>query len=153
MKKITPFLWFDKNLKEITDFYLSVFPGAKLTSKGSLSDTPSGTVEMASLTLLGQEFQLMTAGPLFKFTEAISFVVSCDTQEEIDYYWGKLSAVPESEQCGWLKDKYGLSWQIVPSALETFLSSGDAAKTARVTQAFMQMKKFDIKKLEEAFNG
>jgi predicted 3-demethylubiquinone-9 3-methyltransferase (glyoxalase superfamily) len=153
MKKITPFLWFDKNLKEITDFYMSVFPDAKLRSNGSLSDTPSGNVEMATLEIFGQELSLMTAGPLFKFTEAISFVVRCENQDEIDYYWSKLSAVPQAEQCGWLKDKYGLSWQIVPTVMDKMMSSGDKEKIGRVTQAFLKMKKFDIKTLEEAFNN
>jgi predicted 3-demethylubiquinone-9 3-methyltransferase (glyoxalase superfamily) len=153
MKKITPFLWFDKNLKEITDFYVSVFPEAKVRSNGALSDTPSGEVEMATLEIFGQELSLMTAGPMFKFNEAISFVVRCEDQAEIDYYWNKLSAVPEAEQCGWLKDKYGLSWQIVPAAMDKMMSSGDKDKIGRVTQAFLKMKKFDIETLEEAFNS
>ncbi len=153
MKKITPFLWFDKNLKEITDFYLSVFPDAKLTSNGTLSDTPSGEVEMATLEIFGQELSLMTAGPMFKFTEAISFVIRCEDQKEIDFYWDKLSAVPEAEQCGWLKDKYGLSWQVVPTAMDKMMSSGDKEKINRVTQAFLKMKKFDIQTLEAVFKG
>lgn len=153
MKKITPFLWFDKNLKEITDFYLSVFPDAKLRGDGSLSDTPSGNVEMATLEIFGQELSLMTAGPAFKFNEAISFVIRCDTEEELDYYWNKLSAVPEAEQCGWLKDKYGLSWQIVPTAMDKMMSSGDKEKIGRVTQALLKMKKIDSKALEEIFNN
>lgn len=153
MKKLTPFLWFDKNLKEITDFYVSVFPDAKVRSNGALSDTPSGQVEMATLEIFGQELSLMTAGPMFKFNEAISFVVRCEDQAEIDYYWSKLSAVPAAEQCGWLKDKYGLSWQIVPTAMDAMMSSGDKEKIGRVTQAFLKMKKFDIKTLEEAFKG
>jgi len=151
MQKITPFLWFDKNLKEITDFYVSVFPDAKVRSNGNLSDTPSGEVEMATLEIFGQEFGLMTAGPMFKFNEAISFVINCDTQEEIDYYWGKLSAVPAAEQCGWLKDKYGLSWQVIPTIMNKMLASGDKEKIARVTQAFLKMKKFNIKALQNAF--
>jgi predicted 3-demethylubiquinone-9 3-methyltransferase (glyoxalase superfamily) len=153
MKKITPFLWFDKNLKEIIDFYTSVFPDAKVQSNGNLSDTPSGEVEMATIELLGQELRLMTAGPMFKFTEAISFVITCENQQEIDYYWDRLSAVPEAEQCGWLKDKYGLSWQVVPSIMEKMMSSHDKEKIGRVTQAFLKMKKFDIKILEEVFNS
>ncbi len=153
MKKITPFLWFDKNLKEITDFYTSVFPEAKLKTNGTLSDTPSGEVEMATLEIYGQELSLMTAGPMFKFNEAISFVIRCENQEEIDYYWSKLSAIPEAEQCGWLKDKYGLSWQVVPTVMDTMMSSGDTEKIRRVTQAFLKMKKFDIKTLEDVFNG
>jgi predicted 3-demethylubiquinone-9 3-methyltransferase (glyoxalase superfamily) len=152
MKKITPFLWFDKNLKEITDFYMSVFPGATLKSNGSLSDTPSGAVEMATLEIFGQELSLMTAGPMYRFTEAISFVISCDNQEETDYYWNKLSAVPEAEQCGWLKDKYGLSWQVVPTILPKLLADPDRAKAGRVTQAMLKMKKIEIAKLQEAYD-
>lgn len=152
MKKIAPFLWFDKNLKEILDFYTSVFPDAKVRGDGNLSDTPSGNVEMATLEIFGQELSLMTAGPMFKFTEAISFVIRCEDQAEIDYYWEKLTATGGSEgQCGWLKDKYGLSWQVVPIRMDEMLSSGDKEKILRVTQAFLKMKKFDIKTLEEAF--
>ncbi|NDE68248.1 VOC family protein, partial [bacterium] len=125
----------------------------QVESDGALSDTPSGDVEMATLTIFGQELRLMTAGPLFKFNEAISFVISCENQAEIDYYWSKLSAVPESEQCGWVKDRYGLSWQIVPSVLSDLMSSGDKAKTARVMQAFLKMKKFDIAALQAAYDG
>jgi predicted 3-demethylubiquinone-9 3-methyltransferase (glyoxalase superfamily) len=154
MQKITPFLWFDKNLKEIVDFYMSVFPDAKVTSNGALSDTPSGNVEMATLEILGQKLSLMTAGPLFKFNEAISFVVNCDSQEEVDYYWEKLTADGGSEgQCGWCKDKYGLSWQVVPTAMNKMMASGDKEKIGRVTQAFMKMKKFDIATLQKAFDG
>jgi predicted 3-demethylubiquinone-9 3-methyltransferase (glyoxalase superfamily) len=153
MKKITPFLWFDKNLKEITDFYVSVFPDAKVHSNGVLSDTPSGNVEIATMEICGQELSMMTAGPMFKFNEAISFVITCDNQEEIDYYWDKLSAVPEAEQCGWCKDRYGLSWQIVPTAMNTMMGSGDKEKIGRVTQAFLKMKKFDIAKLQEVYDG
>ena len=154
MKKLTPFLWFDKNLKEITSFYLSVFPDATLRSNGELSDTPSGNVEMATLTIFDQELSLMTAGPMFKFTEAISFVVRCDSQEEVDYYWEKLTADGGSEsQCGWLKDKYGLSWQIVPSRMDEMMSTGTREQIGGVTQAFLTMKKFDIARLEEAFKG
>jgi predicted 3-demethylubiquinone-9 3-methyltransferase (glyoxalase superfamily) len=108
---------------------------------------------MATIELLGQELRLMTAGPMFKFTEAISFVITCENQQEIDYYWDRLSAVPEAEQCGWLKDKYGLSWQVVPSIMEKMMSSHDKEKIGRVTQAFLKMKKFDIKILEEVFNS
>ena len=152
MKKITPFLWFDKNLKEITDYYISIFPDAKLESNGTLSDTPSGDVETATLEIFGQELSLMTAGPMFKFNEAISFVISCEDQKEIDYYWEKLTTNGGQEsQCGWCKDKYGLSWQVVPNALSELLSKGDDEQRGRVTQAFLKMKKFDIAGLEEAF--
>lgn len=152
MQKITPFLWFDKEAGEAAEFYTSVFKG-KILSTTKMENTPSGTVEILNIEILGQEFTLMSAGPYFKFTEAVSFVVNCDTQEEIDYYWEKLSAVPESEQCGWLKDKYGLSWQIVPTQWEKMANDPDKDKVARVTQAMLKMKKFDIKKLEETYNG
>lgn len=149
MKKITPFLWFEKNLKEIVDYYVSVFPEAKVATVGELSDTPSGNVQMANIEIFGQTLSLMTAGPMFKFNEAISFVINCDTQEEVDYYWNKLSAVPEAEQCGWCKDKYGLSWQVVPSMMGEIMASGDKEKIARVTGAFLKMKKFDIAELQK----
>jgi predicted 3-demethylubiquinone-9 3-methyltransferase (glyoxalase superfamily) len=153
MQKIIPFLWFDKEAGEAAKFYASVFKDSKIKSTTTLSDTPSGTVEIATIELLGQDFQLMSAGPLFKFTEAISFMVQCETQEEIDYYWEKLSAHPEAEQCGWLKDKYGLSWQIVPTAMAEMQRNGTKEQMARVTQAFLKMKKFDIDKLREAYEG
>jgi predicted 3-demethylubiquinone-9 3-methyltransferase (glyoxalase superfamily) len=149
-KKITPFLWFDKNLKEITDFYISVFPEAKLTSNGTLSDTPSGNVETATLEIFGQELSMMTAGPTFKFTEAISFVISCENQEEVDYYWDKLTAGGEESQCGWLKDRYGLSWQVVPTALQKSLGDSDREKAGRAMQAMLKMKKIIITDLENA---
>jgi predicted 3-demethylubiquinone-9 3-methyltransferase (glyoxalase superfamily) len=154
MQKITPFLWFDKNLKEIISFYTSVFPDIKVHSNGSLSDTPSGDVEMATITILGQDLSLMTAGPMFKFNESISFMISCENQKEINYYWDKLISGGGSEsQCGWLKDKYGLSWQIVPSCMNKMMEEGTKEQIGRVTQAFMQMKRFDIAKLEEVYKG
>ncbi len=154
MKKITPFLWFDKNLKEITDYYVSVFPDAKVESDGGLSDTPSGDVEMATMEIFGQEFSLMTAGPMFKFNEAVSFVISCENQEEVDYYWNALTTNGGQEsQCGWLKDKYGLSWQVVPTALGELMSKSDSEQRSRITKAFLQMKKFDIEKLHDAFTN
>lgn len=154
MKKITPFLWFDKDMKGIIDFYKSVFPDMKVNRGGELEDTPSGAVQMASIEILGQELSLMTAGPMFKFSEAISLMVTCDTQEEIDYYWAALTADGGSEgPCGWLKDKYGLSWQIAPDVMNTMMKEGTKEQIKRVTEAFMKMKKFDIKTLEEAFKG
>ena len=153
MQKITPFLWFDKEAGEAAAFYTSIFKDSKIKNSTTLHDTPSGTVEIVTVELCGQEFTLMSAGPLFKFNEAISFVVHCDSQKEIDYHWEKLSAVPEAEQCGWLKDKYGLSWQIVPAALEKMLQDKDALKVARVTEAFLKMKKFDIAALKRAYEG
>ncbi len=109
-------------------------------------------MEIVTIEMFGQEFRLMSAGPFVKFNESISFVVPCDTQEEIDYYWGKLSADPKAEQCGWLKDKYGLSWQIVPTVLAEMQKDKDKKKVARVTEAFLKMKKFDIEKLKKAYN-
>ncbi|MFA5853873.1 MAG: VOC family protein [Patescibacteria group bacterium] len=150
MQKITPFLWFDKEAGEAARFYVSVFKDAKITSETKMENTPSGTVEVIGVELMGQQFTLMSAGPLFKFTEAISFVIDCETQEEVDYYWEKLSAVPESEQCGWVKDKYGLSWQIVPTIMNTLLSDPDKEKANRVTQAMLKMKKLDIQALKNA---
>lgn len=153
MKKITPFLWFDKNLKEIINFYVSVFPDAKVRSNGNLSDTPSGEVEMATIEIFGQELSLMTAGPVFKFNEAISFVINCENQKEIDYYWNALTSNGGEEgQCGWCKDKYGLSWQVVPTVMSTMMASGNKEKIGRVTQAFLKMKKFDIQTLQDVFD-
>jgi predicted 3-demethylubiquinone-9 3-methyltransferase (glyoxalase superfamily) len=151
MQKITPHLWFDKEAREAAGFYTSVFPNSKIKDTTTFHNTPSGSVDIVTIELLGQEFTLLSAGPLFKFNEAISFIVNCDTQEEIDYYWNKLSAVPEAEQCGWLKDKYGLSWQIVPTALGKMLQDKDTQKVARVTEAFLKMKKFDIGTLRRAY--
>jgi predicted 3-demethylubiquinone-9 3-methyltransferase (glyoxalase superfamily) len=151
--KITPHLWYDKEAKEAAEFYTSVFPQSKIKDTTTLHNTPSGTVDIVTIELLGQDFMLISAGPLFKFNEAISFMVHCDTQEEIDYYWEKLSAVPEAEQCGWLKDKFGLSWQIVPTAMDEMMKDKDQEKLARVTEAFLQMKKFDIAALKRAYEG
>lgn len=152
MKKLTPFLWFDKDMKGIIDFYKSVFPDMKVRSGGELEDTPSGSVQMATIEILGQELSLMTAGPMFKFNEAISLMVTCDNQEEIDYYWKALTANGGSEgQCGWLKDRYGLSWQVTPSIMNKMMKEGTKEQIKRVTEAFMQMKKFDIKTLEDVY--
>jgi len=148
IQKISPNLWFDKEAKEAAEFYTSVFPKSKVKDATMLHHTPSGTVDIVTIELLGQEFILLSAGPLFKFNEAILFMVYCDTQEEIDYYWEKLSAVPEAEQCGWLKDKYGLSWQIVPTAMDEMMKEKDEKKLARATEALLKMEKFDIASLQ-----
>jgi predicted 3-demethylubiquinone-9 3-methyltransferase (glyoxalase superfamily) len=153
MQKITSHLWFDKEAREAAEFYTSVFPKSKIKDTTTLHNTPSGTVDIVIVELLGQEFMLLSAGPFFKFNEAVSFIVYCDTQEEIDYYWKKLSAVPEAEQCGWLKDKYGLSWQIVPTAMYKMMKDKDVKKLARLTEAFLKMKKFDIATLQRAYKG
>ncbi len=153
MPKIVPHLWYDKQAKEAAEFYCSVFPNSKITNITTIHDTPSGDCDIVSFELMGQSFMAISAGPLFKFNEAISFIVNCDSQAEIDDYWEKLSAVPEAEQCGWLKDKYGLSWQIVPSNMNELMASDDKEKVARVTQAFLKMKKFDVDELKRAAEG
>lgn len=150
---ITPHLWFDTQAKEAAEFYVSIFEGSKIKNVTTLHNTPSGDCDIVSFELAGQPFMAISAGPVFKFSEAISFIITCDTQEEIDYYWEKLSAVPESEQCGWLKDKFGLSWQVVPSAMNEIMGGGDEKKTARITEAFLKMKKFDIAALKKAADG
>ena len=153
MRPITPHLWFDKEAKEAAEFYCSVFPNSKITSVRTLHDTPSGDCDVVAFELNGQPFMAISAGPLFKFNESISFMVYCESQAEIDRYWKKLSAVPEAEQCGWLKDKYGLSWQVVPTAMDEMMAKGTPEQIARVTEAFLQMKKFDIAELQRAFDG
>ena len=153
MKPLTPHLWLDKGAKEAAQFYCSVFPNSKITSVRTLRDTPSGDCDVVAFELNGQPFRAIGAGPLFTFNESISFVVSCETQAEIDHYWEKLSAVPAAEQCGWLKDQYGLSWQIVPTAMSEMMETGTPEQLARVTKAFLTMKKFDIAQLQEAFDG
>lgn len=162
-QRITPMLMFVGDMagkaEEAFDLYTSVLPNS---GKGELlrweegeAGEPGGTIKYGKFNLAGQEFAAMdSAGPHpFTFNEAISLIVSCDSQEEIDRYWEALSAVPESEQCGWLKDKFGVSWQIVPSAMDKMLGSGDEEQIARVTQAFLQMKKFDVAELERAYAG
>ena len=150
--KIVTHLWFDKEAKEAARFYCSVFPDSKITNVRTIYDTPSGDCDVVSFAIFGQSFIGISAGPLFKFNESISFMVYCDTQDEIDYYWGRLSAVPEAEQCGWLKDKYGLSWQIVPAILDEMMQSSDSEKVERVKQAFLKMKKFELATLQSAFD-
>jgi predicted 3-demethylubiquinone-9 3-methyltransferase (glyoxalase superfamily) len=153
MQKIVPHLWFDKEAKEAAEFYTSVFADSKITNITTLKDTPTGDCDVVSFDLFGQPFMAISAGPLFKFNEAISFIVRCQTQEEVDRYWERLSADPESEQCGWLKDRYGLSWQIVPTRVDEMLENGTEEQVARVTQAFLPMKKLDIATLERAYAG
>jgi predicted 3-demethylubiquinone-9 3-methyltransferase (glyoxalase superfamily) len=152
-QKIVPHLWYDKEAKEAAEFYVSIFPDSKVTNITTLHDTPSGDADIVSFELPGQPFMAISAGPLFKFNESISFMVYCETQDEIDSYWEKLSAVPEAEQCGWLKDKYGLSWQIVPVQMDEMLQTGTEDQVARVTQAFLPMTKLDIAALKQAYEG
>lgn len=153
MPTITPHLWYNKEAKEAAEYYCSVFPNSKVTNVTTLHDTPSGDCDIVSFELLGQPFMAISAGPLFKFNESISFIVSCKDQQEIDYYWEKLSAVPESEQCGWCKDKFGLSWQVVPAGLDSMLKEGTPEQVDRLTQAFLKMKKFNLGELEKVYAG
>lgn len=153
IQRITPFLWYDKEAREAAEFYVKVFKGSKIKESVTLEGTPSGTVEVVTVDLLGLELQLISAGPYFKFNEAVSFVITCDGQEEVDYYWEALSADPRAEQCGWLKDKFGLSWQVVPAEMFEMQRTRDKQKLARLTEAFLKMKKFDIAALKRAFDG
>ena len=152
--KITPFLWFDNQAEEAMNFYTSIFKDSKIgtvTRYGEGGPGPKGTVMTVEFQLDGQEFVALNAGPLFKFTEAISFVVNCETQEEVDEFWEKLSEGGEKSRCGWLKDKYGLSWQIVPTALGEMLNDKDPGKSRRVVEAMLKMDKIDIKTLKQAY--
>ncbi len=148
--KITPFLWFDANAEEAARFYVSVFEDSKILTVNRMGDR----VLTISFQLDGQEFVALNGGPQFKFTEAVSFVIHCDTQAEVDAYWSKLTADGGQEiQCGWLKDKFGLSWQVVPNAFLQMSQDKDPAKAGRVMEAMMKMKKFDIARLEKAYRG
>jgi len=154
MQKITPFLWFDGKAEEAMNFYTSIFKNAKvgsITRYGEAGPGPKGSVMSATFELEGQQFFALNGGPQFKFTPAISFFVNCTTQEEVDRYWEALSAGGEKLQCGWLTDKFGLSWQIVPTVLGEMLSDKDAAKASRVMQAMLNMTKLDIKGLKLAY--
>jgi len=156
MQKITPFLWFDNQAEEAMNFYVSIFKNSKTlscTRYGDAGPGPKGTVLVASFELDGQEFMALNGGPRFKFTEAVSFVVNCETQAEIDEMWAKLSAGGEESQCGWLKDKFGLSWQVVPPILSKLMQDKDPQKSNRVMQALLQMKKIDIATLQRAYDG
>jgi predicted 3-demethylubiquinone-9 3-methyltransferase (glyoxalase superfamily) len=156
MQKITPFLWFDDKAEEAMNFYVSIFKNSKVltvTRYGEAGPGPKGTVMTAEFQLEGQEFVALNGGPHFKFTEAISLVVNCETQEEVDYFWEKLSAGGAESQCGWLRDKYGLSWQVVPTILVELFRVKDASKSQRVMKAMLQMKKMDISKLKRAAEG
>ena len=152
-QKITPFLWFDNQAEEAIQFYTSIFKDSRINSvtrNGDAGPGPKDSVMVASFTLAGQNFIALNGGPHFKFTEAISFVVSCETQPEIDELWDKLSAGGEAGRCGWLKDKFGLSWQIVPPVLSKLLQDPDAEKSRRVMAAMMKMTKIDISLLQQA---
>jgi predicted 3-demethylubiquinone-9 3-methyltransferase (glyoxalase superfamily) len=156
MQKIAPFLWFNQNAEEAMKFYISIFKDSKVLNiarYGEAGPGAKGTVMTATFQLNGQQFVALNGGPHFKFTEAISFVVNCGTQEEVDEFWEKLSEGGEKSQCGWLKDKYGLSWQIVPTVLAELLQDKDAEKSNRVMKAMLQMDKLDIKTLKQAYEG
>jgi predicted 3-demethylubiquinone-9 3-methyltransferase (glyoxalase superfamily) len=156
MSKITPSLWFDNNLEEAMDFYVSVFPDARIhgvTRYGEGGMGTPGTVMTGDFELAGQRFNAINGGSHFKFSEATSFIVDCKDQSEVDYYWEKLTAGGEEVQCGWLKDKFGLSWQIVPRALYETVTGKDAAGAQRATQAMLKMKKLIVADLEKAYAG
>lgn len=153
MHKITPFLWFDDNAEQAAEFYASIFPESQIVSTsryGEAGPGPAGTAMTVTFQLQGQEFTALNGGPQFEFTEAISFVVNCETQEEVDELWEKLSDGGEEGQCGWLKDRFGLSWQIVPSVLGELLNDPDPVRAESAMQAMLQMRKLDIDRLKHA---
>jgi len=154
MQKISPFLWFDSNAEEAANFYVAIFKDSKvlkIARYGEAGPGPAGSVMVVNFQIEGQDFIALNGGPLFKFTEAISFVINCQTQEEVDHYWNRLTAGGGQEsQCGWLKDKYGLSWQVTPTILGELLADKDQKKAQRVMQAMLQMKKIDIAALKRA---
>ena len=153
MQKITPFLWFDNNAEEAMNFYTSIFKSSKIGQVSRYGDAgpgPKGSVMVGTFYLEGQEFMALNGGPNFKFTPATSFMVNCETQNEIDYYWNALSAGGKPNRCGWLDDKFGLSWQIVPTVLTELLADPDPEKTQRVVKAMLTMKKLDIHALKRA---
>ncbi|WP_446809345.1 VOC family protein [Methylomonas sp. 2BW1-5-20] len=155
MPKITPFLWFDDQAEEAMNFYLSIFKDSKVLSVNRYGDAgpgPKGSVMTASFELNGQVFTALNGGPVYQFSPAISFVVHCETQAEVDHYWQKLSEGGKEHQCAWLDDKFGVTWQIVPNALIELLSDPDPAKAGRVMQAMLQMTKIDIATLQRAYD-
>ncbi|HYW40819.1 MAG TPA: VOC family protein [Terriglobales bacterium] len=155
MQKISPFLWFDGKAEEAMNFYVSVFKNSKVvrvSRYGEGGPGPKGAVMSATFQLDGQDFFALNGGPQFTFSPAISFFVNCETQQEVDELWEKLSEGGKKERCGWLKDKYGLSWQIIPSALGKLMGDKDAEKAKRVMQAMLQMDKIDIARLQQAYD-
>ncbi len=154
-QKITPFLWFDREAEEAASFYVSLFENSRINSVvryGKAGPGPEGSAMTVSFELAGQQFTALNGGPHFRFNEAVSFVVNCLDQKEVDYFWDKLSEGGKESQCGWLKDRYGVSWQIVPIALSSLLKGDDPAASGRVMKALLQMKKLDISALENARN-
>jgi predicted 3-demethylubiquinone-9 3-methyltransferase (glyoxalase superfamily) len=155
-QKITPFLWFDGNAEEAMNFYVSLFKNSKIVSVSRYGDAgpgPKGTVMAGKFQLAGQQFHALNGGPQFKFTEAISLYVNCESQEEVDDLWEKLSKGGQKSRCGWLKDKFGLSWQVIPSALGQMLRDKDPEKAKRVMNAMLQMDKIDIRRLKQAYDN
>jgi predicted 3-demethylubiquinone-9 3-methyltransferase (glyoxalase superfamily) len=155
-QRISPCLWFDGQAEEAADFYVSVFKNSRITAVsryGEAGPGPNGSAMVVGFELDGQSFTALNGGPIFKFTEAISMVVHCETQAEVDYYWEKLSAGGQEGRCAWLKDKFGVSWQIVPTALIELMQVKDATKSARVMKAMLQMTKIDIARLQRAYEG
>lgn len=155
MQKIVPFLWFDDKAEEAMNFYVSIFRNSKVgrvTRYGDAGPGPNGSVMSATFQLEGQEFFALNGGPMFRFTEAISLFVNCETQAEVDELWNKLSSGGEESRCGWLKDKYGLSWQIIPSVLGKMLGDKDPEKAKRVMNAMLKMSKIDIDQLRKAYD-
>ena len=158
MPKITPFLWFDNQAEEAAKFYISVFKNSRITRVTRYGDGgpgPKGTVMTVAFELDGQAFTALNGGPMFKFNEAISFQVNCETQADVDYYWDKLSegGDKQAQQCGWLKDKYGVSWQVVPRVLLEMIQDPDSQKSQRAMEAMLKMKKIDIQALKRAYAG
>ena len=160
IQRITPFLWFDDQAEAAANFYVSIFKNSKIGSitrydeeAAKAAGRPKGSVMKVAFDLDGQGFTALNGGPLFKFTEAISLVVNCQTQEEVDHFWEKLSAGGEEVQCGWLKDRFGVSWQVVPTVLVEMLQDKDAEKSKRVMAAMLKMKKIDIEPLKKAYEG
>lgn len=152
-QKITPFLWFDSNAEEAVSYYVQVFPGAKLgkvARYGEAGPGPKGSVMTASFELFGLEFTALNGGPHYKFSPATSFVIHCDDQDEVDHYWDKLSAGGQVQQCGWLTDRFGVTWQVVPRVLLEFMTDKDEAKVGRVVSAMMKMVRLDIAELKRA---
>ena len=159
-KTITPCLWFDTQAEEAAKLYCSIFKHSKITQVNRYPEAgqeihkkPAGSVMVVAFELDGQPFTALNGGPNFKFDEAVSFQVMCETQDEIDYYWSRLTAGGQEGPCGWLKDKFGLSWQVVPAAIPQMMSDPDTAKSARVMNAFMKMRKLDIAAIERAYAG
>lgn len=160
MQKITPFLWFDGNAEEAVNLYISIFKNSKIGSISRYSEEaakvarrPVGSVMVISFQLDGQQFIALNGGPEFKFTEAISFLVNCETQEEVDKLWQKLSEGGKQDHCGWLKDKFGVSWQVVPTVLDKLMSGADAQRTSRVMKTMLQMDKIVINDLQRAYDN